>query len=96
MMSCLCVAACVQNRYTCVSLLVDKPKVNACASLGQNTECSVDFAGRPIKGIGILTNNAMNMLLMHCSEFSLHCAGQACHRATSIKANLIVAELCEL
>lgn len=82
MMSCLCVAACVQNRYTCVPLLVDKPEGKACASLGQNVDCSVESAGRP--NGGILINGAINMLLMHCSKPFLHCAGQTCHKATSI------------
>lgn len=94
MVSCLCVAACVQHPYTCVSLLVDKPKVSACKSLGQNVDCNVESAGRCIAGI--LTNNAMNMLLMHCSESLLHCAGQTCHKATSIEADLTVADSCEL
>ena len=71
-------------------LLVNKPQVRAWASLGQNAGCRVESAGRPIGGI--LTNSAMTMLLMRCSESLLHCAGQTCHKATSIKAALTLGD----
>ena len=77
-----------------MSLLVGKFERKACTNSRQDLDCSVKSAGK-MKG-AILTNGAMNMLLMHCSESLLHCAGQTCHKATSMKADLTVADSCEL